>query len=172
LYEVVNGQVVELPPMGAYETDVASILFGHLGPFARGQKLGRAVAEMLFVLNKTLVLERRPDVAFVPYRLWPRNRRVPRTRAWDVVPALAVEVISPTNSADEVLTKTREYFQAGLQQVWVIYPVEELVHVYEAFDRIRVVQRHEALDGGALLPGFRLPLSELFEEETEAAPPA
>jgi Uma2 family endonuclease len=168
LYEVVNGHVVELPPMGAYSSDIASDLVGNLRPFARAQNLGRVVGEMLFVLDRTQGLERRPDVAFVSYRLWPRNRRVPQTRAWDVVPELAIEVISPTNSADEVLTKTREYFQAGVQQVWVVYPMEELAHVYEAFDRIRVVRKHEALDGGTLIPGFSLPLAQLFEEEQSA----
>lgn len=155
--------------MGAYETDIASLLVAFLGPFARTQQMGRVVGEMLFVLNRTLGLERRPDVAFVSYQRWPRRRRVPRLRSWDVVPELAVEVVSPTNTADGVSIKVKEYFQAGVQLVWVIYPSIEMVHVYEALDRIRVVKRDEELDGGALLPDFRLPLAILFEEESDGA---
>jgi len=159
--------------MGVYEAFLATLLGRLVGNFVDAHQLGRTLVEVLFDLGLTNSKERRPDVAFVSYGRWPRQRRVPRGRAWPVVPNLAVEIISPTNTADEVMTKLREYFKAGVQQVWVIYPVEEVAHVYEAFDRIRVVLRHEALDGGAILPGFRLPLSDLFEEEeTEAAPPA
>jgi len=77
LYEIVNGELVELPPMGAYDIDIASELLGLLRPFAKSKGLGRAVAEMLFALPFIGDCERRPDVAFVSNRRWPRNKRVP-----------------------------------------------------------------------------------------------
>lgn len=166
LYEIVNGQRVELPPMSAYAAWIASLLVRHLQAFAEAQQLGRAVAEMLFDFGTANSRRRRPDVAFVSYQRWPRNRRVPTTAAWDVVPELAVEVISETNLAEEVVLRVQEYFQAGVQLVWVIYPIAEQVYVYEALTHVRILTRADELDGGTVLPGFRLPLANLFEEET------
>src|SRR5215470_19511793 len=100
LYEVVDGQVVELAPIGAYEIRIASVLLMYLETFARQHQLDRAVQEMLFDLT-TVQRKRRPDVAFVSYDRWPRQRRVPRTEAWEVVPNLMVEVVSPTDRVGE-----------------------------------------------------------------------
>jgi Uma2 family endonuclease len=165
LYEVVNGQRVEVPPMGAFETDLASAFIEHLRRFARTRGLGRAVGEMLFLLDREADLQRRPDVAYVSYERWPRTRRVPSTPAWDVVPDLAVEVVSPTNTASEVVLKVRDYFRAGTRLVWVVYPSAEVVYIYTTPTSIRVVDRSGELEGGTVLPEFRLPLAELFEEE-------
>src|SRR5262245_17274201 len=118
LYEVVNGQKVELPPMSALASDIASELLSHLRAYARDKNLGRAFMEMLFFLA-VLACQRRPDVAYVSFDRWPRDRRVPDEEGWDVVPELAAEVISPSNTAEGVLTKLREYFQAGVLRVWV-----------------------------------------------------
>ncbi len=169
LYEVVDGKRVELPPMGARECHLATDLAGFLWSFARSIRLGRVESELLFLLNAELDLQRRPDVAFVSYARWPRERPVPGTAAWEVVPNLAVEVVSPTNTAIEVLAKVREYFQTGVQRVWVVYPHEEQVYVYSSPTSIRVIERSGELDGQEVLPGFRLPLSELFEQEQTAS---
>src|SRR5262249_22456182 len=109
--------------------------------------------------------KRRPNVAYVSYERWPRERQVPHGEAWEVVPNLAVEVVSPSNSAVEVLAKIREYFQAGVQRVWGIYPTEELVYVYDSPTHNRILARDGQLDGEDVLPGFRLPVAALFEEE-------
>ena len=113
--------------------------------------------------------QRRPEVAYVSYERWPRQRRVPRTQAWAVVPDLAVEVISPSNTFGEVLGKVQEYFQAGVQAVWVVAPPQQQVYVYQSPSLIQVVTLQEALTGEPFLPGFRLTLAELFDvEATEA----
>src|SRR5207244_2037726 len=108
------------------------------------------------------------DVAFVSDERWPRARRVPDDAAWDVVPDLAIEVVSPSNIANEVVAKVGEYFRAGVQRVWVVYPKQPLVYVYESpTAAIRVLRVGDELDGAPLLPGFRLPLATLFEGEAE-----
>lgn len=168
LYEVVNGEIVEPPPMGAYEVDIASELLFYLRQFAKKHKLGRAVAEMLFLLDQEKNLQRRPDVAVVTYERWPRDRKVPRTNAWDVVPELAVEVVSATNTAEEILAKIRDYFKYGVHRVWVVYPVEELVYVYRSPVEPRVLTNTGELDGEDILPGFRLPVAALFDEEASS----
>ena len=162
LFEVVDGQIVKCRPMGAYETEIASILEQLLGPYIRDNRLGRVVTEMLFCLDEATKLSRRPDVAFVSAERWPIGRRVPRKNAWTVVPDLAIEIVSPTNTAEEVTSKIRDYFAYGVRLAWVIYPGSEAAHVYSSPRAAAILTRDEALDGGDVVPGFRLPLADLF----------
>lgn len=154
--------------MGVYESVVGSSLNTSLDSFARAHACGRAISETLFDFGPALP-QRRPDVAYVSYERWPRKRRVPRTQAWSVVPDLAVEVISPSNTFGEVLSKVHEYFQAGVRVVWVVAPPQQQVYVYQSPSLIQVLTLQEALTGEPFLPGFRLTLAELFDvEATEA----
>ena len=102
LYEVVDGQVVELAPMGAYDIRIATILTMYLETFARQHQLGRAVQEMLFDLTATVQRKRRPDVAFVSYDRWPRQRRVPRTEAWEVAGPFSFQIGGCTTDPEGV----------------------------------------------------------------------
>jgi Uma2 family endonuclease len=169
LYEVVNGQRVELPPMSAYEVNIASVLLIRMGEFVRPRQLGRVVNEMLFALRPSQSQQRRPDVAFISYDRWPRDRPVPRTNAWEIVPDLFVEVVSPTNFAEEVVARVVEYFQAGASQSWVIYPTVRQIYVYSSPTQVRILTHADEIDPTPLLPGFRLPVAALFEDED---PPA
>src|SRR5579871_4981965 len=165
LYEIINGQWVEMPPMSAYAALLGSLLVSHLNHFARANSLGVAVSEMLFHLDLPVDRNRRPDGAFVSYRRWPRGQPLPqRDNAWNVVPDLAIEVVSPSDQIEDLLGKIEEYFQSGVSLVWVVYPRLRIVHVYESFHHIRGLTRADELDGGAGLPGSRLPLAELFED--------
>jgi len=163
LYEVIDGQRKELPPMGAHEVNIASILISFLGPFVRANNLGRVVGEMLFNLPP-LTKQRRPDVAFVSYQRWQKGVPVPHANAWDVVPELAVEIVSPTDTLVEVMAKVREYFQVGVQLVWLVLPGERLVYVYTSRTQIQILTEADVLDGGAVIPGLQLPATELFED--------
>jgi Uma2 family endonuclease len=162
LYEIENGRRVEPLPMGAYETLVASGLLGYLIQYCQKKKFGRAVNEMLFDLV-AVNRHRRPDVAIVSYKRWPRARRVPSTEAWEVIPDLAVEIVSRTNTAAEALKKLREYFRAGVRLVWLIFPDPGEVHVYKAPKTVLILDRNDVLRGEPVLPGFRLAVSDLFE---------
>ena len=171
-YEVVGGEIVENPPMGAEQSILASFLQELMGPFARSKKLGRVATETLFLIDRTGKLKRRPDLAFVSDQRWPLKRRVPDTEAWDVIPDLAVEVVSESNTANSVVIKIEEYFQAGVKAAWVIYPVVSKVYVYESPTRVRILQVGDTLEGGDLLPGFHIALSSLFEAGDEEPEPA
>jgi Uma2 family endonuclease len=130
-YEVVNGVRVEREPMGAFETVLASWLCYLLNSFAVGRKLGLAVSEVLFVLNAQRHLQRRPDVAFVSYARWPTSV-VAREPAWNVVPDLAIEVVSPSDLAEEIDTD----FQQPLKKwTWAL-------PVYRAFSRGQCFETH------------------------------
>lgn len=163
LYETIDGERREIPHMGALAGFVASMLLGHLNQFALQRKLGVAVSEVLFRLRTTPLLERRPDLAFVAYERLP-NPVLPERdpAAWAVVPNLAIEVNSPSNTAEEILDKIRDYFATGVELVWVIYPRQRLVYVYQSPTENHILQESDELDGAAVLPGFRLGIAMLF----------
>ena len=169
LYEVVDGQRVEMPPMAAFETVFATKLTGFLAVFLNAHRLGQLAVETLFLIDSIRETQRRPDVAYISFERWSRERRIPRTNAWAVIPDLAIEVISPSNMASDVLIKIREYFRAGVRLVWVMYPVEGQCYVYDSPRSVRILERGDTLDGGTVLPGFQVPLSELFEEDSDEA---
>ncbi len=160
LYEVVNGVRVELPPMGAESSGIASLLQIILGGYVRDHRLGRSVAETMFILDRASDLRRRPDVAFVPADRWPLDRPLPRGD-WEVVPALAVEVTSPNDVFDDLERKVDEYISHGVREVWVIAPPTQRVYVYDNPGTGRIVTAPAEL-ATPLVPGWRLPLAELF----------
>lgn len=161
-YEIVDGVRVELPPMSADSSVLAFRLARVMSNHGIERDVGEAYTEILFKLPLPKDRNRRPDVAFVPYSRWAKNRPLPATNAWEVLPDLCVEVVSPNDLADEIETKLNEYFQAGVRLVWVVYPRHERVYVYDSPAQVRRLTRADALDGGVVLPDFRLPLSELF----------
>jgi Uma2 family endonuclease len=170
LYEIIDGQRVELPPMSIYAVRVASRLFARLNVFGLDHDIGEGVCEGLFKLPLPVGRNRRPDLAFVRYERWAKGRPLPEAdNAWDVVPDLAVEVTSPKDLVDELSDKIDEYFRAGVFLVWVIYPRLRLVYVYESLTQVRILTRTDTLEGGTVLPGFQLPLADLFQEERPAS---
>jgi len=168
-YEVVDGHIVENPPMGALESILANYLNALMESFVRSHQLGRLVIETLFLLDPIRGLKRRPDLAFVSTRRWPLKRRIPRTECWEVVPDLVIEFISETNVADNVLKKIDEYFEAGVSAVWVVYPGSSKVYVYDSPTQVRILRVGDDLDGGTLVPGFRISIAELLHADAEAS---
>jgi Uma2 family endonuclease len=161
-YEVVNGQRVEVSPMGAWAGLIASELLALISSFAKPRNVGFAMVEVLFQMRPGRP-QRRPDLAFVARDRWPLSAMPTEDPpALEVVPNLAVEVVSPTNTAVEVFGKVQEYFEAGVQLVWVVYPLQRSIQVFESPNQSRVLREGDELDGGAVLPGFRLRLSQLF----------
>jgi Uma2 family endonuclease len=171
LYEVVDGQVVE-KMMGAYESQMARLIVAQLLGFLQQNPVGTVEFETLFLIDPARGLKRRPDVVFISGERWPLGRRAPKRDAWDLVPDLMIEIVSPNNSAAEVVEKVEDYFRAGARLVWVVYPIQGVVHVFETPRTAHVLRRDDVLDGGDVLPGFTLPLATLFEDEPEATTPA
>lgn len=158
LFEFVNGERVE-KPISMREIRLANLLSRLMANGLGVNPPGEPFVEMLFRLKPGL--DRRPEVSFVPNDRWP-DRTVPETEAWQIVPSVAVEIISKHNKANEVQTKIEEYFEAGVDQVWVVYPRQRKVMVYDGLKAVRVLDENDVLEGGTLLPGFRLSLKEFF----------
>jgi Uma2 family endonuclease len=164
LYEVVNGQILE-KKSGVLQIRIAGLLLRCLDAHVRPHRLGSTDMEMLFLLDRSAKLMRRPDVSFVSRDRWPIDELAPDTEAWDVIPDLAVEVISKSNAATDVKDKIDEYFKAGVRLIWLVYPKQKVVDVYESPTTVRVLRREDELSGGDVLPGFRLPLTSLFKAD-------
>lgn len=169
LYEVIDGQPVLL------SDHVASAVIGcRLADLLNQTSitgLGVAYSQMLFKLPLPLDRNRRPDVAFVPYSVWPRTRPLPNTNAWTALPALCVEVVSPTDLAEEVMTKVTEYLTAGVKLVWVVYPVLQTVVAFDSPKSAKLYGRTDDVPADPVLPGFTFKLSDLIpsgEEELAA----
>ena len=169
LYEIVDGRFEELPPMSTQAAVVASRLTRKMGHFAEKNGLGEVVTEVLIGLTPRSRRKHRPDVVFVSYGRWPKEKPVPSTDPWPVVPELVVEVVSPKDIAEGVQAKIKEFLDAGVQLVWVIYPQLGWVIAYETLQKLRGFTMADELDAEPVLPGFRLPLRDLFGDL--AAPP-
>lgn len=159
-FEVVKGVRVE-KPMGLIENLITSVLQGRLEPFSRQNQLGHACVETSFRIPES-GNDRKPDVAFVSFQRWAADRPIPRVNAWPIAPDLAVEVISPTDKAFDVMEKVREYFAGGVREVWHIYSNVELVLVFTSPTTVRILTKADELTGDPIVPGFRMALADLF----------
>jgi Uma2 family endonuclease len=166
LFEVVNGQRVEVPRMGAFACLLANVLAEFLNDFAKPARLGRAVIEVLFRLSPGGP-SRRPDVAFVDLENWPDDYGVDPAE-WEQVPLIAIEIVSPSNTAAELAEKRADYFAAGVRHVWVVYPRQQQVEVYDSPTGSRVLRSNDVLEAADVLPGFRLRISDLFAKPSSA----
>ena len=167
LYEVVRGQRREKAPMGIPQNLVCTALAFYLRFHIQKERLGTVALHSLFVLDDANGLQRRPDVAFVSRQRW---RRPVQSDAWKVVPDVAVQVISPTDLAVELLIKIDEYFAAGVRLVWVVYCQPRQVYVCRSPVTIQVLTPQDTLEGDDVIPGFTLPVAKLFEDLDEAEP--
>jgi Uma2 family endonuclease len=161
LCELVDGTLVE-KPMGSRESLVAIVIASILRSFVAPRKLGFVLGEAgMFRLFPGRV--RLPDVAFVSLARLPNG--MPADPITNVSPDLAVEVLSKSNTSDEMEKKRHEYFSSGVRLVWVVNAEARTVAVYtqpQGPDATK--SRDELLDGGAVLPEFSVRVSELFAE--------
>src|SRR5262245_28568204 len=161
LYELVDGVLVE-KAMGIQESFLAGLLVGLINNFARPQNPGFALgADGMARLKPGMV--RIPDVSFIAWAQVP-GRKVPRLAMLNFAPVLAVEVLSPSNTQQERDRKLQDYFATGVQVVWYIDDAHRTVQVFTAVDQSTTVREPAILTGDPVLPGFALPLQELFAD--------
>ncbi len=160
--ELVDGTLVE-KPMGMNESVIAGLILTYLNHFVRPRKLGIVTgADGTLKLFPGMV--RIPDVAFISWDRLPGRKR-PTVPIPLVAPDLAVEVLSESNTKPEIDRKLREYFRAGVSLVWVVDPKKRIAQVYTSARRSKRITEKQSLDGGSVLPGFVLPLRELFDDD-------
>jgi Uma2 family endonuclease len=158
--ELVRGELIMMSPGGYRHAHVISRVSRRLADFVDRHALGEITwGELGFKIAENPDSVRAPDIGFI------RSERVPATLFpgfYPGAPDLAVEVLSPTDRASEVLAKVQDWLEAGCRAVWLIDPERRTVSVYRDRNEIVVLRAEDVLSGDDLLPGFSMPLADIF----------
>ena len=157
--ELIDGTLVE-KTMGYIESFLVMRIGFLIQSFLTTHDLGIVLGEAgtLQVLPDQV---RVPDVCFIAWERFP-NRQLPSEPIPSIAPDLAIEVLSASNTEGEMQRKLHDYFTAGVRLVWYIDPQTRSAKSYTAEDRCVELVESQSLSGGDVLPGFELPLKELF----------
>lgn len=164
LVELVDGEIVTLPFSNGLHGRIVIRLGGKIDRFLDEHALGQVTgADAGFALERNSDgrdTVRGLDIAFLS------RERAPEPLAEsiiEIVPDLAIEVISPSNSADDIRLKVRQLLAAGCAQVWVVYPSLREVDVHSA-NGIEIYREDDSLSAPDILPGFELAVSDIFPQ--------
>lgn len=157
-YELIEGELIEVSPQGRIHGRAISNLAFFLTQEIRADQSGELLSgDVGFVLAQKPDTVLAPDIAFV------RTERL--LNAGDgylkLAPDLAIEVVSPGNSAAEIARKTAIYLAAGSNEVWVVRPREREVAVHRGHDMVNILKGEDTLES-PLFPNLSLPISEIF----------
>ena len=160
-YELIEGELFIMSPAGFRHGRFVMRIAAAIDEFVQAHQLGAVLAaETGFLLEnetgKETVLA--PDVSFI------RTDRLPvqdPVGFGTIAPDLAVEVPSPHQTAAYMALKAQKYLDAGVEQVWVIFPDPLMAYVYDRNHTVRIILAPGAIDGGRILPGFSLPLKKI-----------
>ena len=163
-FELVDGEVVEAPGSSMKHVAIVALIFGTLQRFVREARIGQAFPDGLaYLLQKIPDTIRIPDVSVIPSdRL---SESGPTDGYSTIVPALTVEVVSPGNSALELRRRIRDYLEAGVSIVWVVWPEERSISVYRGSMAPLELTADDTIDGGDILPGFSVKVADLFDPD-------
>jgi Uma2 family endonuclease len=158
-YVLIRGMLFRMsPPMGPHGL-IANEAGRRIGNFVKERNLGAVYNQSGFILGHDPDVLLEPDVAFVQRARFPENPRGYPAMA----PDLVVEITSPSQSGPSIKEKTALYLDAGVRLMWIIDPIRRAVRVRRPDGTDRLLSEQDELDGEDVLPGFRLPISALFD---------
>lgn len=159
LCELIDGVLVE-KAMGFWESRLAMLLGYYIERYLEDHDIGFTLGEggMQRVDPGQVRL---PDVSFYLWSRFP-NRTLTTAQILDEAADLAVEVLSPTNTAKEMERKREEFFAAGTRLFWIVDPPDRTVEVFTGPEQSKVLTEADTLDGGDVLPGFTLSIRDWF----------
>ena len=156
--ELIDGTLVE-KAMGNDESEVGVYLAGLIMSVVVPGKLGHVLgADSLFRCLPRQI--RSPDIAFVAKSQVPNGR--PTSPIWDLGPALVVEVLSRSNTRREMQLKRRLFFGAGTRMFWMVNPRRRTIRAYSAPETSTPLTAADRLNGGDVLPGFDVAVTDVF----------
>ncbi|MGH2531490.1 MAG: Uma2 family endonuclease [Thermomicrobiales bacterium] len=159
--ELIRGVIREREPMGGRHGEVGMEVGTELNIHVRERALGR-----VYTSDTQFVLARNPDVIVKPDVSFVRSDRVlpkeDRDRIYPYAPDLAVEVVSPSDRYVQVMEKVELYLEAGTRLVWLVESRGSTVTVFAGSMSLRILTEEDDLDGGDVLPAFRLPVASIF----------
>jgi len=159
--ELVGGELKETMPTSVLHGIIAGRIAIILGFFVLQNKLGEVLTAKtgfrLFVDKKTV---RVPDVSFLSNEKLAEIKNV--NKFYDGTPDLAIEVISPSETYNDVQGKLEDYLSAGVKMVWIIRPENKIVTTYRTLSDFKILRENEELNGEDLLPNFKCNLTDIF----------
>lgn len=159
-YDLIQGRLITMSPAGRRHGRLASRVGFLIAGFAIDHGGEAYAAETGFILARHPDTVLGPDAAYVrPERITPD---LPDTGYLPIAPDLAVEVLSPSNTRAEMTEKVAAYLAGGTALLWIIDPERRSVTVYTRDGQSGILGEGETLDGGEVLPGFSLPVADLF----------
>ncbi len=159
-YELIRGNLKSMPLRGGFHGKQAGSIQGSLGTHARANGLGVVyAAETGFLLETNPDLVLAPDVAFIRRE---RQHLGDTARYIPIAPDLAVEVISPSDRLTQVHEKALEWLAHGVRMVIVVNPRNRTVQVYRSPTDIATLTEADTLDGGDVVPGWRMAVADIF----------
>ena len=163
-WELIDGELVPVTPSGLESSSLGHRIGWIVGNFVYTHGLGMMTgADGGYVLFSDRDTIRVPDVGFIrEERLPPRGQR---TRFPRLAPDLAIEVLSPSASTIEVIAKVEMYQEAGIPLIWIVDPLKTTVTVISTGQPTVVLKPADTLDGGDVLPGFSVPITQIFGED-------
>jgi len=157
-HEMNAGELLTLPPPKLLYSGIASTIHFKLQAFLDPLGTSKALSEAGYILSREPLTIRQSDISVVARE---RIRNTDPDNYVEGAPELAVEIVSPSDSAEDLEIKTKQYLQNGAQQVWILHPRTRTVHVFSGSDAI-ILNENQVLEGGRVLPGFAVPVASLF----------
>ena len=162
-FELVDGALREVEGVDGRHGNIEFNLGVELGIYNRERRAGR-----FFTSDTRFAIARNPDTVLMPDLAFIRADRIPATGVWEgivpIVPDLVVEIASPNDTGEAVRRKAARYLDAGVGVVWIVWPRRRAVTVLRAGEPDLLLSANDVLDGGDVLPGFRLPVAAIFAE--------
>jgi Uma2 family endonuclease len=157
-YELDEGELIEMTRPAYLHNRVLGRLFNRLTNYFDANRLGEAlISENLYALSPST--RRSPDVAVI---LGDRHQELKDAKVISIIPDIAAEVLSPSETTTAIHRKLKQYFQAGVKKVWLIDPGTREVEIWTGPTLPERALTGDDSPASTLLPGFALPLSELF----------
>lgn len=169
-FEISNERVVQMPLLGYEHSTIAGEIRQLLSPPVRDQKLGYIMGALIYIFecdaDGYISNMRVPDVSFI--RRGRQPRKEDRARPFYGAPDLAVEIVSPGESVEELQGKIRVYLMYGSEQVWVLYPATRELHQHlQGEKHIRIYTEEDTLTAESLFPGVILRIADMFRDPEE-----
>jgi Uma2 family endonuclease len=163
-FELIDGELHPMAPSGQEHSNVGVNLVTLINAFVRKNRLGIVTGpDGGYILKHDPETVRVPDIGFVRSDRLPKGKATPKY--FNGAPDLVVEIISPTDSYQDLDEKVQQYLEHGVKLVWVVTPRTRTITVFRIGNTITALHTTGVLSGEDVLPGFSANIAELFSNE-------
>ena len=160
-YELIDGELREMPPTAHWHGEVESNIVIRLGGYVQAHGFGSvSCGEILYIVHRNPDRVRAADIAFI------RQHRVPpleaRQHIMEVIPDLVIEILSKHDTVEEISGRIDDWLNAGVQVLWVVDPFRRTVTIYQPGRDPTLLGEHGILEADPVVPDFRCPVAEIF----------